>query len=109
MTTATVSHERGRFLRRAAALAIDVVLATIVVVALGLLADALTDGRVRLSETHFFEKDECSRPDRVYEGLKLPEGFRPTSTSRCVSRFLGYAYDWVLIVDERTEIGTLHF
>ena len=108
MTREAASPERGRFWQRAVALILDTFVVAIVVMLLGLLAGEVTDGHIRISDV-YFDQTECAKPDRAYADIKLPVGFRPTSTVLCVSRILGHAYDRSLVMVERTESGKFSF
>ena len=108
MTVETINSERGRFWRRAVALTLDMFIVAFVVMLLGLLAGALTNGRFRISDV-YFDETECAKPDRTYAEIKLPEGYKPTSTVVCVSRIFGHTYDRSLVMVERTESGKFSF
>jgi uncharacterized RDD family membrane protein YckC len=108
MTSEVARSDRGGFWRRAIALIIDAFVVAVVVMLLGLLAGALTNGRVRISDV-YFDETECAKPDRTYGEIELPEGFKPTTTVQCVSKIFGYAYDRALVIVERTESGKFSF
>ena len=108
MTDDRPTPKQGGFWRRAVAFTIDTVIISVAIAAIGITLSLLTDGRIRAGGG-LISRVECSKLDRAYPEISLPEGFRPTSAARCVRSFLGHGYDWFLFVQRRVESGSVSY
>lgn len=99
---ATTQAVRAGFMRRAAAILIDLLLLLSIVTVIGVPLAKLSGGAVRVQNA-LVKNADCKTLATLPAGIQLPDGFKPTTIASCTYSSFGSPFNWTLVAQQIVE------